>query len=89
MVLVVSLALRRPLVGAWDIPLAAVIALYALAKVLELGVHHILTLTDGFVSGHSLQHIASAMAAWPVIAVMQNGENSAHTRIWSRKTVKI
>ena len=89
MVLVVSLALRRPLVGAWDIPLAAVIALYALAKVLELGVHHILTLTDGFVFGHTLQHIASAMAAWPVIAVMQNGENSAHTRTWSRKTVKI
>ena len=73
MVLVVCLALRKPLIGAWGVPLAAVIAWYALAKVLELGDHHILALTHGFVSGHTLKHLAAAMAVWPVMAVMQNG----------------
>nr|WP_295786419.1 hypothetical protein [Rhodoferax sp.] len=89
MVLVVCLALRRPLVGAWGVPLAAVIAWYGLAKVLELGDHQVLAMTHGFVSGHTLKHIAAAMAAWPVIAVMQNGENPTQTRAWSRRAVRI
>lgn len=73
MLLVVSLTLRKPLIGAWGVPLLAVIAWYVLAKLLELGDHHILALTDGLVSGHTLKHMAAAMAAWPVLAVVQNG----------------
>ena len=84
MVLVVCLALRKPLIGAWGVPLAAVIGWYALAKILELGDHHILALTQGLVSGHTLKHLAAALAAWPVIAVMQNG---AETRTWPRLSV--
>ena len=79
MLLVVCLALRKPLIGAWGVPLAAVIGRYALAKILELGDHHILALTQGLVSGHTLKHLAAALAAWPVLAVMQNGAQ-ARTR---------
>ena len=89
MVLVVCLALRRPLVGAWGVPVATVIAWYVLAKVLELGDHHVLAMTQGWVSGHTLKHIAAAMAAWPAIAVMQNGKNPAQTRAWGRTAVRI
>lgn len=89
MVLVVCLALRPPLVGAWGVPLVAVMAWYALAKVLELGDHHILAMTQGWVSGHTLKHIAAAMAAWPVIAVVQNGAYPAQARAWSRKAIRI
>lgn len=79
MLLVVALALRKRELGAWGVPLVAVIAWYALAKVLELGDHQVLSLTQGLVSGHTLKHVAASMAAWPVIAVMQNGEQ---TRSW-------
>jgi hypothetical protein len=88
MLLVVCLALRRPLIGAWGFSLAGVIAWYALAKVLELGDHHILALTQGLVSGHTLKHIAAAMAAWPVLAVMQNGEHPGGARSWPRMAVR-
>lgn len=73
MLLIVCLVLRKPLIGAWGLPLLAVIAWYVFAKLLELGDHHILAWTDGLVSGHTLKHMAAAMAAWPVISVMQNG----------------
>lgn len=85
MLLVVVLALRRPLIGAWGLSLGAVIAWYVLAKLLELGDHDVLALTQGWVSGHSLKHVAAAMAAWPVIAVMQNG---AQSQPWLRVAVR-
>ncbi len=88
MLLVVCLALRKPLVGAWGVPLTAVIAWYAVAKVLELGDHHILTVTHGLVSGHTLKHLAAAMAAWPVIAVMQNGAYPGGARSWPHVAVQ-
>ena len=71
--LIVLLALRKPTAGAWNVPLAAVIAWYSLAKMLELGDHAVFELTQGLVSGHTLKHLAAAMAAWPVIALMHNG----------------
>ncbi len=88
MLLVVVLALRKPLLGAWGVPLAAVIGCYALAKVLELEDQHIFALTQGLVSGHTLKHIAAAMAAWPVIAVMQNGAYHAKSRSWLRRAIR-
>ena len=66
----------KPIPGAWGIPLAAVIALYALAKVLELADHSVFELTHHLVSGHSLKHGVAALAAWPVIRVMHNRATS-------------
>lgn len=88
MLLVMCLALRRSLIGAWGFSLAAVIAWYVLAKLLELGDHHILAWTDGLVSGHTLKHMAAAMAAWPVMAVMQNGAYSGGGRSWPAVAVR-
>ena len=73
MLLVLALALRQPLPQAWGLPLAAVIALYALAKSFEMGDHVIFAWTGGWVSGHSLKHVAAALAALPVLFVMHNG----------------
>lgn len=76
LLLAVCRATRKPIAGAWGIPLAAVVALYALAKVLELGDHQVFEWTHRLVSGHSLKHAAAALAAWPLIGVMHN-----HARI--------
>lgn len=73
MLLVIVLALRRPIPQAWGLPLLAVIAFYALAKLLELGDHAVYAWSHGLVSGHSLKHMAAAMAAFPVLFVMHNG----------------
>ena len=76
MLLVLLLAVFRPtckpIPDAWGIPLGAVIAIYALAKALELADHQVFELTHGLVSGHSLKHVVAALAAWPVIGVMHN-----------------
>ena len=88
MVLIACLALRRQLVGAWGVPLLAVIVWYAVAKVLELCDHQVLAIAHGCVSGHTLKHIAAAMAAWPVIAVMQNGAYSGQPRLWPPAAVR-
>lgn len=78
MVLVLAMAARRPAAGAWGVPLGAVIAWYAVAKLLELGDQPVFALTQGVVSGHTLKHVAAALSAWPVIALMHNG---AQTRV--------
>jgi hypothetical protein len=70
MLLALALALRQPVRGGWGLPLVAVIALYVLAKLLELGDHAVFEVTQGVVSGHSLKHIVAALAAWPVLGVM-------------------
>ena len=67
------MALRPTLAEGWGLPLMAVIGWYALAKLLELGDHQVFATTHGWVSGHSLKHVAAAMAAWPVLGVMHNG----------------
>jgi hypothetical protein len=73
MLLVLGLALRRPVPQAWGLPLVAVIACYAVAKFLELGDHAIFAYTGGLVSGHSLKHMTAALAASPLLFVMHNG----------------
>jgi hypothetical protein len=72
MLLVLGLALRKPLPDGWGLPLMAVMALYAAAKLFELGDHVVFDWTGGLVSGHSLKHVVAALAAWPVLAVMHN-----------------
>lgn len=85
MLLIVLLALRQPAAGAWGLPLLAVIAWYVLAKALELGDHVVFDLTQGLVSGHTLKHVAAALAAWPVISLMHNG---AQARPWQHRAVR-
>lgn len=46
---------------------ALVIALYALAKGLELADQPVFELTGQLVSGHSLKHIVASFSAWPVL----------------------
>lgn len=84
MLLVLAMALRRPLAGAWGLPLGAVIAWYTVAKLLELGDYPVFMFSQGLVSGHSLKHVCAAMAAWPVIALMHNG---AHARPGQHRVV--
>lgn len=83
MLLVLAMAARRPIAGAWGVPLVAIIALYALAKMLELGDQPVFAMTHGVVSGHTLKHVAAALSAWPLIALMHNG---GHVR-FGRTTV--
>lgn len=83
MALITGLALQRPATGAIGIRLGALIGLYALAKGLELGDAAVFDATGGGLSGHSLKHIAAALAAWPVLAVLRParlGQNAAGCR---------
>jgi len=79
MLLMLALAVRKPQAGAWGLPLGAVIGWYVLAKLLELGDHAVFDITQGYLSGHTLKHVAAAMAAWPVLSLMHNGNQ---TRPW-------
>ncbi len=85
MLLILALALRQPISGTWGLPLVAIIAWYVLAKALELGDHVVFELSQQLVSGHTLKHIAAAMAAWPVTMLMHNG---AQARPWQRQSVR-
>lgn len=67
---VLLLAAWRPLAGALGVRLGAVIAVYALAKLLELWDHPVFALSGGAVSGHSLKHLVASLAAWPVLAAL-------------------
>jgi hypothetical protein len=71
LVLLVALALRHTRAGALGFSIGAVIAFYALAKVLELADHPIFALTHGLISGHSCKHVVAALAAWPVVRALQ------------------
>jgi len=72
MLLVLALAMRRPVPQSWGLPLLAVMAFYAVAKFLELGDHAVYAWSHGLISGHSLKHVMAAMAAVPVLFVMHN-----------------
>lgn len=69
--LMVWAAWQRPAPGAIGVHIGALIAWYALAKALELGDAAVFHVTSGWISGHSLKHLAAALAAWPVIAAVR------------------
>lgn len=71
MALILGFACLRP-AQAWELPVrwALVIAIYALAKLLELGDHAVYEWTGQLVSGHSLKHMVAACAAWPVVSAL-------------------
>lgn len=70
MVLLLVLAVMRPLPGALALRWGAVIAIYAVAKVLEQYDVAVYAATGQLVSGHSLKHLVAAFAAWPVIKAL-------------------
>lgn len=71
MLIILALAFMPAIEKQARLPLAGVIGWYALAKVLELGDYQVYEWTGFIVSGHTLKHIAAAMAAWPVIAFLR------------------
>ncbi|MBC9878748.1 hypothetical protein G8O24_15515 [Bradyrhizobium sp. INPA01-394B] len=71
MALAVGLASIRPRPGAVGVPLGGVIVFYVMAKLFELGDVTIFEVTGHLVSGHTLKHLAAALAAWPVIRALR------------------
>lgn len=69
--LVTVLALRRPHADALALPLLAVVGLYVLAKLAELGDDAVFAATHGLVSGHTIKHLLAALTAWPVVRALQ------------------
>lgn len=56
------------LLALWvGVPLAGVIGVYVLAKLLELGDEAVFHAMGEWVSGHSLKHVAAACAALPIL----------------------
>jgi hypothetical protein len=53
------------------IQLGWIIALYVLAKILEVADHQIYDWSQQTVSGHSLKHLAAAAAAWPLVVALR------------------
>lgn len=77
MALLIVLAFARPMPGALPVLWGMVVALYALAKALELTDHAVYAFSGQLVSGHSLKHVAAALAAWPVIGALRSlGQNA-------------
>lgn len=77
--LVVWAATRSSVPGALGVSLAGLIALYALAKLLEWGDEAVFRATGDWVSGHSLKHVAAACAALPILVRLRRrglGDNA-------------
>lgn len=70
MVLVLALALVKPVAGAIGLKLGWVIFFYGVAKLFELGDHAIYEATQQLISGHTLKHLAAALAALPVLLAL-------------------
>ncbi|HWP11877.1 MAG TPA: hypothetical protein VNN06_08650 [Ramlibacter sp.] len=70
--LILWFALLRPSDAAPAIRWSLVIAAYGAAKLLEAGDHLVFEATGHLVSGHTLKHVAAALAAWPVVAAIRS-----------------
>ena len=88
MLAVLLLAVWRPVAGAQGIRLGAVVAVYALAKLLELWDQPVFALSGGAVSGHSLKHLVASLAAWPVLAALAPPPRDDRTDAGAHKTKK-
>ena len=76
MAAVAALALRPARAGTWPIPLAAVIAAYAIAKLFEVNDDTVFSLSGQWVSGHTVKHVMAALAAIPVIFALGGAAES-------------
>lgn len=79
LLVLLGLAALRPQPQALGIPLLAVLGLYSLARALEIADASVFAWTQGLVSGHTLKHLAAALAAWPVIHALQRASVHAPT----------
>ncbi len=70
LVIMVWLALRKPVDGALPIRWLLIIVAYAVAKLLELGDLQVYEWSGHRGSGHSLKHLVASLAAWPVLAAL-------------------
>lgn len=67
------LSMQKPVAGAMGVRIGGLLALYAVAKMFELGDAAVFHATGELVSGHTLKHLVAALAVLPVvIAVRQN-----------------
>ena len=67
------LSMQKPVAGAMGVRIGVLLALYAVAKLFELGDQAIFHATGELVSGHTLKHLVAALAVLPaVMAVRQN-----------------
>lgn len=82
MVFIGLAAWLRPVLPESGLPIrwALVIALYALAKGLELADQLVFELTGHLVSGHSLKHIVASFSAWPVLLALKAALAAAERR---------
>ena len=69
-------------------PLAAVVAWYALAKVLELGDGAVWTLSGHLLAGHGLKHVAAALALVPLVQMVQRLRNGDRQHTPAAGTIK-
>ncbi len=77
LLVILWLASLAPVEGALPVRWFLVVAVYALAKCLELGDHLVYDMTGHLVSGHSLKHVVASLAAWPVVnALLQRRVNT-------------
>lgn len=77
--LVVWATTRESAPGAIGVSLVALVVLYALAKLLEVGDEAVFHATGRGVSGHSLKHVAAACAALPILVGLRRcplGDNA-------------
>ena len=75
MALVLWMATMRPVRGAtrpMHLKLGWIIAAYGIAKVFEVADGPVYELTQHVVSGHSLKHVAAALAALPVLGALRD-----------------
>ncbi len=70
MALIVWMAFIKPLEGGLALRWGAVIAIYVIAKLLEVADHQIYELTSHAISGHTLKHLVASLAAWPVLTAV-------------------
>ena len=70
MALVAWAAWQPRLDTAVGVSFTALIGLYAVAKLCELNDETIFHLSGEWISGHTLKHLAAALAAWPVIVTL-------------------
>ncbi len=87
--LVVGMALLRPRHRALDIRWGLVIAIYAIAKVLEMHDHDLFHASAGWISGHTLKHVVAALAAWPVISAIGSRTESGQNATGMRTTASV
>jgi hypothetical protein len=85
MVFILVAACLRPVLPESGLPIcwALVIALYALAKGLELADQPVFELSGQWVSGHSLKHVVASFSAWPVLLAVNAAVALARQRLES------